>query len=224
MGVRLDRAAAGPAGAGRDSVRASADGLGPASAAPVGRRDVGRRSLDLVERRVGLGARALGASAQIRAGSTRSRTTSTAVTRWSSSPASGGPRTASSSRRRRRSTSRWFRCRVVHVGYVRPVGPHGVFVPPPPGSLPGVIVPCPVGTPPAVVLSAPPVVRPGMVVRPVARGGVVEVVAPAGVTREGRAGHRPGSGRRTRCGLGAPGGGRRPRLRYATPALRRRAA
>ena len=76
--------------------------------------------------------------------------------------------------------------RVVHVGYVRPIGPHGVFVPPPPGSQPGVIVPCPVGTSPAVVLSAPPVVRPGMVVRPVPRGGVVEVVAPAGVTREGR--------------------------------------
>jgi len=77
--------------------------------------------------------------------------------------------------------------RVVHVGYVRPVGPHGVFVPAPPGSLPGVIVPCPVGTPPAVVLSAPPVVRAGMVVRPVpSRGGFVEVYAPAGVTREGR--------------------------------------
>ena len=77
--------------------------------------------------------------------------------------------------------------RVVHVGYARPIGPHGVFVPPPPGSQPGVIVPCPVGTPPAVVLSAPPVVRPGMVVHPVSRAGVVEVVAPAGVTREGRA-------------------------------------
>jgi hypothetical protein len=77
--------------------------------------------------------------------------------------------------------------RVVHVGYVRPMGPHGVFIPAPPGSQPGVIVPCPVGTPPAVVLSAPPVVRPGMVVRPVpVRGGVVEVYAPAGVTREGR--------------------------------------
>ncbi|HET9035244.1 MAG TPA: hypothetical protein VFN45_03540 [Myxococcaceae bacterium] len=76
--------------------------------------------------------------------------------------------------------------RVVHVGYARPNGPHGVFVPPPPGSQPGVIVPCPVGTSPAVVLSAPPVVRPGMVVRPVSRAGVVEVVAPAGVTREGR--------------------------------------
>ena len=59
--------------------------------------------------------------------------------------------------------------RVVHVGYARPIGPHGVFVPPPPGSQPGVIVPAPVGTPPAVVLSAPPVVRPGMVVRPVPR-------------------------------------------------------
>jgi len=76
--------------------------------------------------------------------------------------------------------------RVVHAGYARPVGPHGVFVPAPPGSTPGVIVPAPVGTPPAVVLSAPPVVRPGMVVRPVPTRGVVEVVAPAGVTREGR--------------------------------------
>jgi hypothetical protein len=76
--------------------------------------------------------------------------------------------------------------RVVHVGYARPIGPHGVFVPAPPGSQPGIIVPAPVGTPPAVVLSAPPVVRPGMVVRPVANRGVVEVVAPAGVTREGR--------------------------------------
>jgi len=76
--------------------------------------------------------------------------------------------------------------RVVHVGYARPVGPQGVFVPAPPGSQPGVIVPAPIGTPPAVVLSAPPVVRPGMVIRPAPRGGVVEVVAPAGVTREGR--------------------------------------
>ena len=76
--------------------------------------------------------------------------------------------------------------RVVHVGYVRPMGPHGVFVPAPPGSQPGVIVPAPVGTPPAVVLSAPPVVRPGMVIRPVPNHGVVEVYAPAGVTREGR--------------------------------------
>ena len=75
--------------------------------------------------------------------------------------------------------------RVVHVGYARPIGPHGVFVPAPPGSQPGVIVPAPVGTPPAVVLGAPPVVRPGMVVRPVPGRGVVEVVAPAGVTREG---------------------------------------
>lgn len=76
--------------------------------------------------------------------------------------------------------------RVVHVGYARPIGPHGVFVPAPPGSQPGVIVPAPVGTPPAVVLSAPPVVRPGMVVRPVPSRVGVEVVAPAGVTREGR--------------------------------------
>ena len=26
--------------------------------------------------------------------------------------------------------------RVVHAGYARPIGPHGVFVPPPPGSQP----------------------------------------------------------------------------------------
>jgi hypothetical protein len=76
--------------------------------------------------------------------------------------------------------------RVVHVGYARPVGPYGVFVPPPPGSQPGIIVPAPVGTPPAVVLSAPPVVRPGMVVRPAPNREIVEVVAPSGVTREGR--------------------------------------
>lgn len=76
--------------------------------------------------------------------------------------------------------------RVVHVGYARPLGPHGVFVPPPPGSQPGVIIPAPVGTSPAVVLGAPPVVRPGMVVRPVPNRGLVEVFAPAGVTHEGR--------------------------------------
>ena len=44
----------------------------------------------------------------------------------------------------------------------RPVGPPGVFVPPPPGSRPGLIVPAPIGTPPAVVVSAPPVVNVGM--------------------------------------------------------------
>src|SRR5262249_29015690 len=76
--------------------------------------------------------------------------------------------------------------RVVHVGYARPVGPYGVFVPPPPGSQPGIIVPAPIGTAPAVVLSAPPVVRPGMVVRPGPNRMIVEVVAPSGVTREGR--------------------------------------
>lgn len=44
----------------------------------------------------------------------------------------------------------------------RPVGPQGVFVPPPPGSRAGLIVPAPVGTPPAIVTSAPPVVNIGM--------------------------------------------------------------
>ena len=47
-------------------------------------------------------------------------------------------------------------------GGARPVGPSGVFVPPPPGSRPGLVVPAPVGTPPAVVVSAPPVVNVGM--------------------------------------------------------------
>jgi hypothetical protein len=47
-------------------------------------------------------------------------------------------------------------------GGSRPMGPMGVFVPPPPGSRPGLIVPAPIGTPPAVVVSAPPVVNVGM--------------------------------------------------------------
>ncbi len=47
-------------------------------------------------------------------------------------------------------------------GGTRPVGPMGVFVPPPPGSRPGLIVPAPIGTPPAVVVSAPPVTNIGM--------------------------------------------------------------
>lgn len=45
---------------------------------------------------------------------------------------------------------------------VRPIGPPGVFVPPPPGSRLGIVVPAPVGTAPAVVMSAPPVVNVGM--------------------------------------------------------------
>ena len=45
---------------------------------------------------------------------------------------------------------------------LRPVGPSGIFVPPPPGSRRGVIVPAPLGTSPAVVTGAPPVVRAGM--------------------------------------------------------------
>jgi hypothetical protein len=43
-----------------------------------------------------------------------------------------------------------------------PIGPPGVFVPPPPGSRWGLIVPSPIGTPPAVVIGAPPVVSEGM--------------------------------------------------------------
>ncbi|MBS0292507.1 MAG: hypothetical protein JSS01_08310 [Proteobacteria bacterium] len=45
---------------------------------------------------------------------------------------------------------------------VAALGPQGVFVPAPPGSVAGVIVPAPLGTPPAVVTGAPAVVRPGM--------------------------------------------------------------
>ena len=44
----------------------------------------------------------------------------------------------------------------------RPIGPQGVFVPPPPGSRFGLIVPAPIGTAPAVVTSAAPVVNVGM--------------------------------------------------------------
>ncbi len=44
----------------------------------------------------------------------------------------------------------------------RPVGPEGIFVPPPPGSRHGLIVPAPFGTPPAVVVSAPPAIKEGM--------------------------------------------------------------
>ncbi|MBW8846898.1 MAG: hypothetical protein JF607_18190 [Burkholderiales bacterium] len=47
-------------------------------------------------------------------------------------------------------------------GGERPIGPAGVFVPPPPGSRPGLVIPAPIGTPPAVVISAPPVVNVGM--------------------------------------------------------------
>jgi len=44
----------------------------------------------------------------------------------------------------------------------RPIGPSGVFIPPPPGSREGLIVPAPIGTPPATLISAPPVLRQGM--------------------------------------------------------------
>lgn len=44
----------------------------------------------------------------------------------------------------------------------RPIGPSGVFIPPPPGSREGLIVPAPIGTPPATIISAPPVLRQGM--------------------------------------------------------------
>ncbi|MEP7101802.1 MAG: hypothetical protein ABI781_14930 [Burkholderiales bacterium] len=47
------------------------------------------------------------------------------------------------------------------VGHA-PVGPEGIFVPPPPGSRPGLLVPAPIGTAPAVVVRAPAIIAPGM--------------------------------------------------------------
>lgn len=98
-------------------------------------------------------------------------------------------------------------------GGSRPMGPEGVFVPPPPGSRPGLIVPAPVGTAPAVVVSAPPIVNVGMrvqqnvtnttnvtnvthvtnVTNNVNTVNNVTIVAPASATANGRAfeGHAP---------------------------------
>ena len=83
----------------------------------------------------------------------------------------------------------------------RPIGPVGVFVPPPPGSRMGLIIPAPVGTPPAVVLGVPPVVNEGMrvhidghntnntVINNVMNVGNVTIVAPASATASGQAVH-----------------------------------
>ena len=64
-------------------------------------------------------------------------------------------------------------------------GPEGVFVPPPPGSRHGIIVPAPLGTAPAVVVGSPPALHRGMQVRG-GDEGHVQIVAPAGVTANGR--------------------------------------
>ena len=84
----------------------------------------------------------------------------------------------------------------------RPIGPEGVFVPPPPGSRHGLIVPAPVGTAPAVVVSAPPVINEGMRIHAnnnsnntstinnvanVTNVTNVTVVAPASATANGQA-------------------------------------
>jgi len=85
----------------------------------------------------------------------------------------------------------------------RPIGPEGCFVPAPPGSRAGIIVPAPIGTAPAVVTSAPAVVSSGMRitnnvttvnnvtnvtnVTRVTNVTNVTIVAPAGVTKNGRA-------------------------------------
>jgi hypothetical protein len=86
-------------------------------------------------------------------------------------------------------------------GGARPIGPAGVFVPPPPGSRPGLVIPAPIGTPPAVVVSAPPVVNVGMrVTNNISRNNTtvtnisnvtnitnVTVVAPPTATADGKA-------------------------------------
>jgi hypothetical protein len=78
----------------------------------------------------------------------------------------------------------------------RPIGPMGVFLPPPPGSRPGIIVPAPIGTAPAVVMSAPPVMSVGMRVQTTVNNTRitnitnvtnVTVVAPASATATGLA-------------------------------------
>lgn len=91
----------------------------------------------------------------------------------------------------------YIRVAVVNPGVihgVRPIGPVGVFVPPPPGSRPGLIIPAPIGTPPAVVIGAPPVNNVGMYIQ-VNNTSVhnhttiinnVTVVAPPNATISGR--------------------------------------
>lgn len=78
---------------------------------------------------------------------------------------------------------------------VRPTGPNGVFVPPPPGSRPGIIVPAPIGVAPAVVTSSPPVVNVGMrihadtnntTINNVTQITNVTVTAPPGTTADGK--------------------------------------
>lgn len=89
-----------------------------------------------------------------------------------------------------------------------PIGPQGVFVPPPPGSQWGLVVPAPIGTAPAVVVSAPAIIHIGMRVenrvtninsnnvttRQVTNNITnitnvrnVTIIAPAGATANGRA-------------------------------------
>ena len=85
----------------------------------------------------------------------------------------------------------------------RPIGPQGVFVPPPPGSRIGLIVPAPIGTAPAVVTSAAPVVNVGLRIQNNSNTTInnprvtnvtnitnvtnVTIVAPASATANGKA-------------------------------------
>ena len=186
LGGGLRRAADRSARGGRHSLGAASDALGSSASAPVRRRGLGRRTLDVVERGMGLGARALGPSARRRATSTRSPTTSTAVTWWCSSPASGarvpGVRAPAADRVHpggRRSASCTSATRVPSVRTASSCRRLPVHNPASSSRRRW-------ARHPPSCSALPPVVRPGMVVHPVSRGGVVEVVAPAGVTREGR--------------------------------------
>jgi hypothetical protein len=90
---------------------------------------------------------------------------------------------------------------IVGIGIVagmRPNGPEGVFIPPPPGSYNGLIVPAPIGTSPAVVIGAAPIIRTGMRVTINNQNSVsnvtnvtnitnVTVIAPASAMANGKA-------------------------------------
>lgn len=72
-----------------------------------------------------------------------------------------------------------------------PVGPDGVFLPPPPGSRPGLIVPAPMGLSPAILMHAPAMVQTGMKVQlspSTYEPGTqdITVIAPAKATASGR--------------------------------------
>ena len=63
-----------------------------------------------------------------------------------------------------------------------PIGPLGVFVPPPPGSRYGLIVPAPIGTAPAVVVGVLPVINEGMRIEPNDFSHVAHLVPTTAIT------------------------------------------